>query len=122
MPSSALFTPLVPLERVFRLRSLIVSWEEIRVADEVFYPRYFGELTCKQFCGNLAPFQTLSEVATSSPSLLLGQFLLFVPKDGFFLLGHRVVELGIIPSCSAPCSAWMHVCVFVRRFGVTARI
>ncbi|KAF2608050.1 hypothetical protein F2Q68_00043859 [Brassica cretica] len=51
MPSSALFTPFVPLERVFRLRSLIVSWEEIRVADEVFYARYFGELTCKQFCG-----------------------------------------------------------------------
>ncbi|KAF3525113.1 hypothetical protein F2Q69_00047178 [Brassica cretica] len=51
MPSSALFTPLIPLERVFRLRSLIVSWEEIRVADEVFYARYFGELTCKQFCG-----------------------------------------------------------------------
>ncbi|KAF3515669.1 hypothetical protein DY000_02059750 [Brassica cretica] len=67
-------------------------------------------------------FQTLSEVAASSPSLLLGQFLLFVPKGGFFLLGHRVVELGIIPSRSAPCSAWMHICVFVRRFRVTARI
>ena len=37
MSSSALFTRSVPLERVFRLGSLIVSWEAIRVADEVFY-------------------------------------------------------------------------------------
>ncbi|KAF3555535.1 hypothetical protein F2Q69_00013430 [Brassica cretica] len=51
MPSSALFTRLVPLERVFHLRSLIVSQEAVRVVDEVFYAGYFGEISCKQFYG-----------------------------------------------------------------------
>ncbi|KAF3513286.1 hypothetical protein F2Q69_00006004 [Brassica cretica] len=47
---------------------------------------------------------------------------MFVLEDGFFLLGHRIVKLGIISSRTALCSSWMHICVFVRRFGVTARI
>ncbi|KAF3555534.1 hypothetical protein F2Q69_00013433 [Brassica cretica] len=51
LPSSAFFTRLVSLERVFRLRSLIVSRDAVRVADEVFYAGYFGDFSCKQFCG-----------------------------------------------------------------------
>jgi len=38
-------------------------------------------------------FLILSVFAASVPSLLLGQFFLFVPEDSFFFLGHRVIEL-----------------------------
>ncbi|KAF3608691.1 hypothetical protein DY000_02047801 [Brassica cretica] len=67
-------------------------------------------------------FPTLSVFATSVLSLLLGQFFLFVPENSLFLFVHRVIELGIILSCTAPCMTQMHVCVFIRRFGLTARI
>ncbi|KAF3560950.1 hypothetical protein DY000_02015975 [Brassica cretica] len=88
-----------------------------------FRSRHHEMITKVASIGFLASrFLTLSAFAASSPSLLLGMFLLLVPKDGFFLLGHRVVELGIIPSRSDPFSAWMHTCAFVRTFGVTVRI
>ncbi|KAF3552524.1 hypothetical protein DY000_02006791 [Brassica cretica] len=50
-------------------------------------------------------FPTLSTFSASVPSLLLGQFFLFVPEDSFFFFGHRIIELGIIlsrlePHCS----------------------
>ena len=51
LPSSALFTRLVTLERVFHLGSLIVSREAVQFVDEVFNARYIGEFSCKQFCG-----------------------------------------------------------------------
>ena len=68
-------------------------------------------------------FPILSVFAASVPSLLLGQFFLFVPEDSlFFFLGHRIIELGIVFSRMTPCTMWMYVCVFVRRFRLTARI
>ena len=67
-------------------------------------------------------FPTLSAFAASVPSLLLGQFFLFIPKDSFFCFGHRIIGLGIILSHTAPCTTRMHIFVFVRRFGLTARI
>ena len=51
LPSPAFFIRLVNLERVFRLRSLIVSREAVQFVDEVFNARYIGEFSCKQFCG-----------------------------------------------------------------------
>ncbi|KAF2547017.1 hypothetical protein F2Q70_00021502 [Brassica cretica] len=59
-------------------------------------------------------FPTMSVFATSVLSLLLGQFFLFVPENSLFLFVHRVIELGIILSCTAPCMTQMHVCVFIR--------
>ena len=67
-------------------------------------------------------FPTLSAFPASVPSLLLGQFFLFVPEDSFLLFGPRVIELGIVLRRTAPCTTWMHVCIFIRRFGLTARI
>ena len=67
-------------------------------------------------------FPTLSVFAASVPSLLLGQFLLFVPENGFLFFGYRVIKLGMVLRDTSPCTTWMHVCVFIRRFGLTARI
>ncbi|KAF2617243.1 hypothetical protein F2Q68_00039558 [Brassica cretica] len=44
------------------------------------------------------------------------------PEDSFFFFGHRIIELGIIFSRTTPSTTWMHVCVFVRRLELTARI
>ena len=45
-------------------------------------------------------FPTLTVFAASVPSLFFGQFFgqffLFVPEDGFFFFGHRIIKLGII--------------------------
>ena len=67
-------------------------------------------------------FPILSVFAASVPSLLLGQFFLFVPEDSFFFFGHRIIDLGIIFSRTTSCPTRIHVCVFVCRFGLTARI
>ncbi|KAF2557433.1 hypothetical protein F2Q68_00016799 [Brassica cretica] len=47
---------------------------------------------------------------------------MFVPEDGLFFFGHRVIKLGIVLSRTAPCTMQMHVCVFVRRLRLTARL
>ena len=67
-------------------------------------------------------FPTFSTFAASVQSFLLGQFFMFIPEDSFLFLGHRVIELGIILSRTAPYTTRMHVCVFIRRFELNARI
>lgn len=67
-------------------------------------------------------FLTLSTFAASVSSLFLGQFFMFVLEDGFFFFGYKVVELGIVLSRTNPCAMWMHVCVFIHRLGLNARI
>ena len=50
-----LFSRLVPLERVLRLRGLIVSWRAVRITVEIFYARHFGKFSVSSFAANLAP-------------------------------------------------------------------
>ncbi|KAF3566312.1 hypothetical protein DY000_02016760 [Brassica cretica] len=45
-----------------------------------------------------------------------------IPKDSFLFFGHWVIELGIVLSFTAPCTTQMHVCVFIRKYRLTARI
>ncbi|KAF3538841.1 hypothetical protein F2Q69_00022998 [Brassica cretica] len=96
---------------------------DLRLHHSNFGNRFLEMITKIADLGFLASrFLTLSPFAASVSSLLLGQFFLFVSEDSFLFYGHWVIELGFVLSRMAPCTTRMHVCVFICRMGLTARI
>ena len=84
------------------------------------FPEMIPKIADLGFLVSRYPISSL--FAASVPSLLLIQFFMFIPEDSFFLFGHRIIELGIIFSRTTSCPTRIYVSVFVRRFGLTARI
>ncbi|KAF3513659.1 hypothetical protein F2Q69_00006566 [Brassica cretica] len=60
-------------------------------------------------------FPTLSAFAARVPSLLFGQFFLFVPEESFLFIVNRVIELGVVLSRTSPRTTRIHFGVFIRR-------
>ena len=57
------------------------------------FPEVIAKITDLGFLASRFPI--LSLFAASVPSLLLGQFFMFNPEDGFLFFGHWVVELEL---------------------------
>ncbi|KAF3490371.1 hypothetical protein F2Q69_00053637 [Brassica cretica] len=84
------------------------------------FPKMIAKIADLGFLASRFPIPSV--FAASVPSLLLAQFFLFVPEDSFFFFGHRIIELGIIFSRTTSFPTRIYVCVFVHKFGLTARI